>query len=121
MTEPAQLPRLPADFRFGISTSAYQVEGAVDQGGRGPSVWDTFCKEPGRIADGSSGLVACDHYRRVDEDVALLQDLGVGGYRFSIAWPRVLPTGGGQVNAEGLDFYDRLVDKVLAAGVRSRW
>lgn len=117
MTTSAQLPGLPADFRFGISTSAYQVEGAVDEDGRGPSVWDTFCREPGRIADGSSGLVACDHYHRVDEDTALLRDLGVDAYRFSIAWPRVFPTGRGEVNQAGLDFYDRLVDKVLDAGV----
>ena len=88
MTEGEQGPRLPADFRFGTATAAYQIEGAVAEDGRGPSVWDTFCAEPGRIADGSTGAVACDHYHRVDEDVALLQDLGAGGYRFSIAWPR---------------------------------
>ncbi|WP_312856476.1 GH1 family beta-glucosidase [Nocardioides pelophilus] len=118
MTVPEQLPRLPADFRFGTSTAAYQIEGAVAEDGRGPSVWDTFCAEPGRIADGSSGAVACDHYHRVDEDVALLKDLGAGGYRFSIAWPRIQPTGSGPVNASGLDFYDRLVDKLLAVGVQ---
>ena len=118
MTAGEQGPRLPADFRFGTATSAYQIEGAVAEDGRGPSVWDTFCAEPGRIADGSSGAVACDHYHRVDEDVALLKDLGAGGYRFSISWPRVQPTGGGAVNAAGLDFYDRLVDKLLAAGVQ---
>ena len=118
MTEGEQGPRLPADFRFGTATSSYQIEGAVAEDGRGPSVWDTFSAEPGRIADGSSGAVACDHYHRVDEDVALLKDLGAGGYRFSISWPRVQPTGSGQVNAAGLDFYDRLVDKLLAAGVQ---
>jgi beta-glucosidase len=118
VTAPVQFPRLPGNFRFGTSTSSYQIEGAVAEDGRGPSVWDTFCAEPGRIADGSSGAVACDHYHRVDEDVALLKDLGAGGYRFSIAWPRIQPTGSGPVNGPGLDFYDRLVDKLLAAGVQ---
>jgi len=118
VTEPVQPPRLPADFRFGTVASAYQIEGAVTEDGRGPSVWDTFCAEPGRIVDGSSGAVACDHYHRVDEDVALLGELGAGGYRFSIAWPRIQPTGKGPVNLAGLDFYDRLVDKLLAVGVQ---
>ena len=117
MTAGEHGPRLPADFRFGTSTSAYQIEGAVAEDGRGPSVWDTFAAEPGRIADGTSGDAACDHYHRVDEDVALLADLGADSYRFSIAWPRVQPTGRGPVNAVGLDFYDRLVDKLLAVGV----
>jgi beta-glucosidase len=118
VTAGEQGPRLPADFRFGTATSAYQIEGAVADEGRGPSVWDTFCAEPGRIADGTSGAVACDHYHRVDEDVALLKELGAGGYRFSISWPRIRPAGSGAVNAAGLDFYDRLVDKLLAAGVQ---
>ncbi|MEZ0577391.1 GH1 family beta-glucosidase [Nocardioides sp. MH1] len=111
-------PRLPASFRFGVGTSAYQVEGAVGEGGRGPSIWDTFAAEPGRIADGSDATTTADHYHRVDEDVALLRDLGVGGYRFSIAWPRIFPTGSGTPNPEGLDHYDRLVDRLLAAGVQ---
>jgi beta-glucosidase len=110
--------RFPAGFRFGTSTSSYQVEGAVAEGGRGPSVWDTFCEQPGRILDGSSGAVACDHYHRYPEDVALLGRLGAEGYRFSIAWPRIQPTGRGPANAEGLDFYDRLVDALLEAGIR---
>ena len=109
---------LPDDFVFGASTAAYQIEGAVAEDGRGPSIWDTFASEPERIADGSSGAVACDHYHRYDEDVALMQQLGLGGYRFSVAWPRVQPTGSGRVNAKGLDFYDRLVDALVAAGVR---
>jgi beta-glucosidase len=111
-------PRLPGGFRFGASTAAYQVEGAVTADGRGPSVWDTFCARPGAIADGSSGAVASDHYHRVDEDVTLLDDLGAHGYRFSVAWPRVQPTGRGPANTAGLDFYDRLVDKLLAVGVQ---
>jgi beta-glucosidase len=108
---------LPAGFRFGTSTASYQIEGAVDEGGRGPSVWDTFCAEPGRIVDRSSGAVACDHYHRHTEDVALMQRLGADGYRFSIAWPRVQPHGWGIANAAGLAFYDRLVDELLEAGI----
>ena len=110
-------PQLPPGFLFGTSTAAYQIEGAVAEDGRGPSIWDTFCAQPGRIKDGSSGAVACDHYHRVDEDVALLERLGAPGYRFSIAWPRIQPTGAGPANQAGLDFYDRLIDRVLAAGV----
>ena len=111
-------PQLPPGFRFGTSTAAYQIEGAVTEDGRGPSIWDTFCAEPGRIKDGSSGAEACDHYHRWQEDVALLRDLGAGGYRFSIAWPRIQPTGTGPANAAGLAFYDRLVDGLLEAGVQ---
>lgn len=108
---------LPEGFVFGASTAAYQIEGAVHDGGRGPSIWDTFAAQPGRIADGSSGAVACDHYHRMDDDVALMADLGLRGYRFSIAWPRILPDGGGSPNAVGLDFYDRLLDRLLGAGI----
>jgi beta-glucosidase len=112
------LPRLPPGFRFGVSTAAYQVEGATHEEGRGTSVWDTFCAEPGRIVDGSSGAVACDHYHRYAEDVGLMRRLGVGGYGFSVAWPRVQPNGVGRANAAGLAFYDRLVDELLGAGIR---
>ncbi|MBM7775196.1 beta-glucosidase [Actinokineospora baliensis] len=108
-------PGFPADFLWGVASAAYQVEGAVAEGGRAPSVWDTFCAEPGRIRDGDTGSVATDHYHRYREDVALLRDLGVGAYRFSVSWPRVMP--GGVVNPEGLDFYDRLVDELHAAGI----
>jgi len=107
----------PDDFVWGAATSAFQIEGGADADGRGESIWDRFCATPGRIADGSDARVACDHYHRVDEDVALLRWLGVRSYRFSIAWPRVIPTGRGALNARGLDFYDRLVDKLLAAGI----
>ncbi|MEV4823015.1 GH1 family beta-glucosidase [Micromonospora sp. NPDC049274] len=113
----APMPEFPAGFRWGVSTSAHQIEGAVTAGGRGPSIWDTFARSPGRISDGSSGEVACDHYHRHSEDVALLAGLGVDAYRFSIAWPRVQPSGSGPANAAGLDFYDRLVDELLAAGI----
>lgn len=107
----------PPDFVWGASTSAYQIEGAVAADGRGMSIWDTFARVPGNIAGGDSGEVACDHYNRHDEDVALMAGLGLRAYRFSIAWPRVLPEGTGQINASGLDFYDRLVDSMLAAGI----
>ncbi|MFC4150531.1 GH1 family beta-glucosidase [Micromonospora mangrovi] len=113
----ASMPEFPTGFRWGVSTSAHQIEGAVDADGRGPSIWDTFAHTPGRIADGSTGDVACDHYHRYAEDVALLAGLGVSAYRFSIAWPRVQPTGTGAANAAGLDFYDRLVDELLRRGV----
>ncbi|MGV9808270.1 GH1 family beta-glucosidase [Micromonospora chersina] len=113
----APMPEFPAGFRWGVSTSAYQIEGAVTADGRGPSIWDTFAHSPGRIIDGSTGDEACDHYHRYAEDVGLLAGLGVSAYRFSIAWPRVQPTGAGPANQAGLDFYDRLVDALLAAGV----
>ncbi|MFF3744786.1 GH1 family beta-glucosidase [Streptomyces kronopolitis] len=114
---PRSLPRFPRDFVWGVSTSAAQIEGAVAEDGRGRSAWDAFAAEPGRIKDGSDPRVATDHYHRYREDVALLRGLGVGAYRFSVAWPRVMPDGSGAVNAAGLDFYDRLVDEVLAAGI----
>lgn len=105
------------DFAWGVSTAAYQIEGAVEEGGRGRSAWDDFCARPGTIATGESGAVACDHYHRYPEDVALMRELGIDTYRFSFAWPRILPSGTGAVNAAGLEFYDRLVDAVLEAGV----
>ena len=110
-------PRLPEGFVFGTSTAAYQIEGAAQEDGRGPSIWDTFCAEPGRIKDGSSGAVACDHYHRVVGDVALMRRLGAQAYRFSISWPRIQPTGKGEPNRAGLAFYDRLLDELLAAGI----
>ena len=103
----------PQDFIFGAATSSYQIEGGVDQDGRGPSIWDTFAAMPGKILDGSDGRRACDHYRLWREDVDLMRWLGLEAYRFSIAWPRVLPSGRGEVNTRGLDFYDRLVDALL--------
>jgi len=107
----------PDGFLWGTAASAYQIEGAVDEDGRGKSVWDTFAHTPGRILNGDTGDVACDHYHRYEEDVALLKRLGVGAYRFSVAWPRVLPEGTGAINEPGLAFYDRLVDALLAAGI----
>ncbi|UJB41949.1 GH1 family beta-glucosidase [Streptomyces sp. A1-5] len=114
---PSPLPRFPRDFLWGVSTSAAQIEGAVDEDGRGPSAWDAFAAEAGRIKDGSTPRVTTDHYHRYREDVALLKELGVGAYRFSVAWPRVVPEGRGAVNGAGLDFYDRLVDALLEAGI----
>jgi len=109
--------KFPRDFVFGASTSAYQIEGAVEEDGRGPSIWDFFTHTPGTIAGGDTGDRACDHYHRWKEDVALLRGAHVGAYRFSIAWPRIMPDGRGAVNARGLDFYDRLVDALLEAGI----
>lgn len=109
--------RFPAGFVFGTATSSYQIEGATGEDGRSGSIWDRFCATPGAIVDGSSGEVACDHYHRYEEDVALMRDLGINGYRFSVAWPRVIPQANGAVNQQGLDFYDRLVDALLAAGI----
>jgi beta-glucosidase len=108
----------PRDFLWGVATAAQQIEGAVGEGGRGESIWDRFASASGRIADGTDPRVACDHFHRWREDIELLRWLGVGAYRFSIAWPRVVPDGAGPVSAAGLDFYDALVDGLLAAGIR---
>ncbi len=105
--------KIADDFVFGVSTSAYQIEGSAMSGGRGTSIWDRFCRLDGAVRNGDTGDVACDHYRRYETDLDLLVQLGVGAYRFSVAWPRVLPTGRGQLNTVGLDFYDRLVDELL--------
>ncbi|MFI6885839.1 GH1 family beta-glucosidase [Streptosporangium canum] len=107
----------PADFVWGAATSAYQIEGAVDEDGRGPSIWDVFSRTPGTVAAGESGDPACDHYRRWPEDVALLAGLGVGAYRLSVAWPRVFPEGDGRADRRGLDFYRRLVDALHGHGI----
>ena len=108
---------LPTGFTWGVATSAYQIEGAVSEDGRSPSIWDTFSHTPGKTAGGDTGDVACDHYHRWPEDIALMSELGVEAYRFSIAWPRVLPGGFGPVSRAGLAYYDRLVDALLAAGI----
>ena len=107
----------PDGFLWGASTAAYQIEGAVREDGRGPSIWDTFTHLPGKILGEDSGDIACDHYHRWREDVALMRELGLGAYRLSTAWPRILPEGRGQPNIKGLEFYDRLVDAVMAAEV----
>jgi beta-glucosidase len=107
----------PSDFLWGCSTASYQIEGAIDVDGRGPSIWDEFCRQPGKIADGSSGIGACDSYHRYAEDISLLKSLNVGAYRFSIAWPRIQPEGKGRPDPRGLDYYSRLADALLAAGI----
>jgi len=107
----------PADWVWGASTSAYQIEGAVREDGRGPSIWDTFSHTPGKVANGDTGDVACDHYHRYSADIALMRDLGLTGYRFSIAWPRIFPSGVGRPNPDGLDFYRRLIDELHSAGI----
>jgi len=104
-------------FVWGAATSSYQIEGAVTEDGRGPSIWDTFSATPGKVDNGDTGEVAADHYHRYGDDVALMADLGLGAYRFSIAWPRVQPLGSGAVNQRGLDFYRRLVDSLLERGI----
>lgn len=108
----------PEDFLWGVATSAYQIEGATREDGRGPSIWDTFSHTPGKVVEGHTGDVACDHYHRLEEDLDLLVALGVNAYRFSVAWPRVLPTGRYPLNPKGLDFYDRMLDGLCARGIR---
>ncbi|MER7174291.1 GH1 family beta-glucosidase [Streptomyces mesophilus] len=110
-------PVFPDGFVFGAATASYQIEGAAYDDGRGPSIWDTYSHTPGRTAGGDTGDVACDHYHRYPEDIGLLRGLGVDSYRFSVAWPRIQPTGEGPANQKGLDFYSRLVDELLEAGI----
>ena len=107
----------PEGFSWGVATSAFQVEGAVKEDGRGASIWDRYAHTPGKIRNGDNADVAVDHYHRYKDDVRLMQDLGVKAYRFSIAWPRIFPSGIGQPNAKGLDFYRRLIDALLEAGI----
>ena len=110
--------RITSGFRVGVATAAFQIEGATHEGGRGESDWDVFTHQPGRILDGSTADVATDHYHRLGEDVKLMADLGVDSYRFSLSWPRIQPGGRGGGNREGIAFYDRLIDELLAAGIR---
>jgi beta-glucosidase len=106
------------DFLWGSATASYQIEGAYDEDGRGPSIWDTFSRTPGKVLNGDTGDVAVDHYHRVAEDVEIMKGLGLQAYRFSIAWPRIQPTGSGEFNQAGLDFYSDLVDRLVAAGIK---
>ena len=110
--------RFPLDFVWGVATSAFQIEGAARADGKGPSIWDEFCRVPGAIADGSNGDVACDHYHRLESDLDLIAHLGVRAYRFSISWPRIQPAGSGAVNEAGIAFYERLVDGLLARNIQ---
>lgn len=105
-------------FVWGVATSSFQIEGAANEDGRGPSIWDSFCRVPGKVANGDTGDIACDHYHRYKEDLDLMKWMGVDAYRFSVAWSRVLPNGVGAVNKAGLDFYDRLIDGALERGIQ---
>jgi beta-glucosidase len=107
----------PSNFVWGAATASYQIEGAASEDGKGPSVWDAFSHRPGATYRAQTGDVACDHYHRWAEDIALMKKLGLKAYRLSISWPRVIPAGTGQVNQAGIDFYSQLIDALLAAGI----
>ncbi|WOO40084.1 GH1 family beta-glucosidase [Rubellicoccus peritrichatus] len=107
----------PEDFTWGAAAAAYQIEGAWDEDGKGKSVWDAYCNEKGKIWDGDSGRVACDHYHRYSEDIEIMQAIGLQAYRLSVSWPRIMPEGKGAINTKGLEFYDRLIDELLEAGI----
>lgn len=109
--------QFPTDMKWGVATAAYQIEGAANEGGRGISIWDTFSKTPGKVINGDNGDVACDSYHRYIEDIDIMSELGVDFYRFSVSWPRIFPSGTGEVNQEGLDYYHRLVDCLLEKGI----
>jgi beta-glucosidase len=117
VVEPARAGSFPTHFRFGVAMASYQIEGAVSEDGRGPSIWDTFCRRPGAVAGGDTGDVACDHYHRWEEDLDLMALLGVESYRFSIAWPRVQPDGRGALNRPGVDWYRRLAEGCRERGI----
>lgn len=117
MTSPAAPLTFPPGFLWGAATASYQIEGAVAEDGRLPSIWDTYAATPGKVHAGETGAVACDHYHRTTEDIGHMRDLGLSAYRFSLAWPRIQPTGSGAFNPAGLAFYDRLIDDLLAAGI----
>lgn len=120
MSDPKILAaRFPGDFIFGVATASFQIEGATKEDGRKPSIWDAFSNMPGRVYGRHNGDVACDHYHRLDEDLDRIKAMGVSAYRFSIAWPRIIPEGVGRVNEKGLDFYDRLVDGCKARGIKT--
>ncbi|RIW34249.1 beta-glucosidase [Bacillus salacetis] len=109
--------QFPKDMKWGTATASYQIEGAVNEDGRGPSIWDTFSHAPGNVKNGDNGDIACDSYHRYEEDIEIMKDLGIDVYRFSVAWPRIFPTGDGEVNPKGLEFYHKFVDKLLEAGI----
>lgn len=117
MSDSIDLGAFPQDFAWGTATSAYQIEGAVKEDGRGPSIWDTFSHTPGKVDNGDTGDEACDHYHRWPQDISLMKQLGTNAYRMSIAWPRIVPDGSGPVNTRGLDFYDKVIDGLLEAGI----
>ncbi|MGB1347250.1 MAG: glycoside hydrolase family 1 protein, partial [Pseudomonadales bacterium] len=104
-------------FVWGTAASSYQIEGGAKDQGRGDSVWDMFCRQPGLVSDGSDGMTACDHLNRYQEDIDIMSDMGIHAYRLSVAWPRIFPAGTGKINQQGLDYYDRIVDGLLAKGI----
>ncbi len=108
------MKQFPENFTWGGATSSYQIEGAWNTGGKGPSIWDVFCMIPGKVANGDTGNIACDHYHRVKEDVALIKKLGLKAYRFSISWSRIMPSGRGEINQKGIYFYNELINELLA-------
>jgi len=110
--------KFPQDFLWGVATASYQIEGAELEDGRGECIWTRYSRTPGMVLDGGTGEIACDHYHRYPQDIALMKDVGVDAYRFSISWPRILPQGVGQINEAGLDFYSRLVDEMLIKGIQ---
>ena len=105
------------DFVWGAATASYQIEGAAYANGKGLSVWDVFCKQPGKVFEGHNGDIACDHYHRYKEDIALMKQIGLKAYRFSISWPRILPAGTGAVNPKGIEFYNNLIDELIDNGI----
>ena len=115
--EPKRIVRFPSNFIWGAATASYQIEGAYNQDGKGESIWDRFCRTPGKVQGGDRGDVACDHYHRYRDDVKLMKEISLNAYRFSIAWSRIFPQGKGQINQRGLDFYERVVDKLLDSGI----
>src|SRR5690242_20529030 len=117
MTRDTLPPTFGGNFLWGTATAAYQIEGAATADGRGESIWDRFAATPGKVRNGESGTIACDFYHRYRSDIALMRELGVNAFRLSVAWPRVVPGGRGPVNEAGLDFYDRVVDELLANGI----
>lgn len=112
------MKNFPLDFNWGVATSSYQIEGAAFEDGRGESIWDRFCATPGKVANSENGAVACDHYHRYSEDIAIMKEIGVNTYRFSISWPRLFPKGDGQREQRGFDFYGRLIDELLDNGIK---
>jgi len=120
MTDPKILAaRFPGDFTFGVATAAYQIEGSTKADGRKPSIWDAFSNMPGRVHNRDNGDIACDHYNRWEADLDLIAEMGVSAYRFSLAWPRIIPEGTGRINEQGLDFYDKLIDGLKARGIKA--
>lgn len=115
---PSSAPTFPSNFLWGAATAAYQIEGAHDLDGKGPSIWDMMCRKEGAVSGGVTGDVACDHYHRFKSDIAMMKEMGLKAYRFSISWPRVIPQGTGAINRKGLDFYQALVDELLDAGIQ---